>query len=82
MTNAERALFLCNQASKRVSGAAHAIAAERVLAADQKADTRPATHLISGCFWPEAIAEINEAINELSQARTALAPLAEDRPRD
>jgi hypothetical protein len=74
MTAAEQATFLCNQASKRIS----VTGGER----PNPDDDRPATHLISGCFWPEAIAEINEAINELNRAKTLLAPLAENRPRD
>ena len=73
MTNAERATFLCYQASKRIS----VTGGER----PNTNDARPATHLISGCFWSEAIAEINEAINELNQAKQFLAPLAEGRPR-
>lgn len=74
MTASERATFLCYQASKRIS----VTGGER----PNTSDPRPATHLISACFWPEAIAEINEAINELNEAKSLLAPLAEGRPRD
>ena len=70
MTNAEKALVRINNA------------ASKLVARGSVGDKQPATHLISGCHWPEAITEINEAINELDQARALLAPLAEGRPRN
>lgn len=68
MTNAEKATIRINKAVRKLT-----------FFSDQT--ETPATHLISGCYWSDAIIQINESINKLNEARALLAPLAENRPR-
>lgn len=68
MTDAERATFLINSAARHLVK----------MGGEQPCET-PATHLISGCHWQEALDEIAAAEGKLQEAKLKLMNLA--RPR-
>lgn len=70
MTNAERALYLVNTAATQLTGDGRSTAD---LAAAHL--STPANHLISGCYWEEAIGAICEAEEKLREAKEKLKEL-------
>lgn len=61
MTNAERALYLVNTAATQLTGNGKGLT--------------PANHLISGCYWEEAIGAICEVEEKLKEAKEKLKEL-------